>query len=430
VKRIAALGPGLLLLLAACARHAAREEPALAPAAPEAVGLSSARLREIHAVARRYVDEGKLAGVVTAIARRGRLAQLDAVGMADLEAGRPMRTDAIFRIHSMTKPIASVAAMMLWEEGRFGLDDPVSKFVPELRGLRVFAGESEDGLVLVEPEREPSVRDLLRHTSGLGAGWHPDSPVDALYRKQGARDRDGTLQDLVEKLARIPLHEQPGTRWRYGVSTDVLGLLIERVSGERLDAFLRRRIFEPLRMPDTGFSVPAPELPRLAASYGPAEGGGLRLLESPAASRYASPPSFLSAGGGLVSTAMDYLRFAQMLLNGGELDGVRLLRPETVALMTRNQLPDSAVPIDFGFEQVPDFPGTGFGLGFSVRVDLSHPELAGSLGEYGWGGAASTRFWVAPREQLIGLVMTQLMPDFTWPIDQEVKALGYAAILD
>ena len=294
------------------------------------------------------------------------MVHFEAVGMMDLEAGKPMQRDTIFRIYSMTKPIVSMAAMMLWEENRFELDDPVSKFIPALRGLPVFAGETEAGLVLEEQEREFSVRDLLRHTSGLSAGWRPDSPIDALYRQAGLRSHEGTLQELVSKLARIPLHYQPGTRWHYGVSTDVLGYLIEQLSGQRLDALLRERIFEPLGMPDTGFYVPE----------------------------------------------------------------ARLLRAETVELMTRNHLPEAALPIDFGFAQVPAFPGTGFGLGFSVRVDLAHPEVPGSLGEYGWGGAASTRFWIAPSHELIGLVMTQFMPDFTYPIDQEVKALSYAALLD
>jgi CubicO group peptidase (beta-lactamase class C family) len=429
VKPIALLGSSLLLLVG-CALFARTEDRELEVAAPEAVGLSSGKLGEIRALAQRYVDEGKLAGVVTAVARRGRLVHFEAVGQMSVETGQPMQRDAIFRIYSMTKPIVSVAAMMLWEEDRFALDDPVSKFIPELRGLRVYAGETRDGLVLEEQEREFSVRDLLRHTSGLSAGWRPDSPVDALYRKQGVRGHEGALRDLVDKLSRIPLHDQPGTHWRYGASTDVLGFLVEQLSGEPLDAFLRRRIFEPLRMPDTDFYVPEAKLGRLAANYGVGEGGQLRLIDAPPATRYATRPSFLSGGGGLVATTTDYLRFCQMLLNRGELDGVRLLRAETVELMTRNQLPQSAVPIDFEFDQVPDFPGTGFGLGFSVRMDLSHPEVPGRVGEYGWGGAASTRFWIAPQQQLIGLVMTQLMPDFTYPIDQQVKALSYAALLD
>lgn len=362
--------------------------------APEDVGLSSARLDEIAPAMQKFVDDQKLSGVITAVARHGRIVHLQAVGMRDVENHKPMKVDTILRFYSMTKPITSVAAMMLVEDGKIGLDDPVSKYIPEFRDLKVRETSPGGESALRAPRREMTVRDLFRHTSGL------------TYRYPGARvlDRTGTLKDMAASLGSLPLEFDPGARWNYSVSTDVLGYLVEVVSGTPLDQYFQQNILGPLDMRDTGFDVPPKEIERFAANYRSRLRGGLQLLDAPATSTFARPATFFSGGGGLVSTARDYLRFCQMLLNGGQLDGHRLLKRQTIEQMTKNQLPDELVPIILSGLRLP---GTGFGLGFAVRVEA---EPAGAIGEYYWGGAASTFFWISPREDLIGIALTQHMP--------------------
>jgi CubicO group peptidase (beta-lactamase class C family) len=375
---------------------------------------------------RRYVDEGKLAGLITLVARRGQVVHLGRFGMMDLEAGKAMQMDTIFRIYSMTKPIASVASMMLYEEGLFLLSDPVSRFIPGFEEVKVYVDETESGLELADPEREMTIWHLLTHTSGLVYGNPEGTPVEKLVwqadREAEKSSSDESLEEWVERLVKLPLAHQSGSAWHYGLSTDVLGYLVEVVSGMSLDTFLERRIFEPLGMVDTGFYVPQSKVDRLAANYGPGEGGGIVVIDAPATSVFAKPRRFLSGGGGLVSTIYDYLRFAQMLLNGGTLDGTRLLGRKAIELMTINHLPAHMHP----FED----PAVGFGLGVSVLVDVARSRSLGSVGRYGWGGAASTTFRIDPQEELIYILMTQFMPNGHYPIADEFPVLVYQAIVD
>jgi CubicO group peptidase (beta-lactamase class C family) len=387
---------------------------------PEAAGMSSAGLEKVTAAMQSMVDKKEIAGVVTLIARHGQIVYLEARGMSDIEAGKPMQPDTIFRFYSMSKPITTVAALLLWEEGRFQLDDPVSKYLPEFKGLRVHAGKGDE---TIAANREVTIRDLMRHTSGLTYGLFGDTAVDRLYRQNKVLDPNDNLADLVTKVSKLPLLCQPGTRFNYSVSTDVLGRLVEVVSGKPLDEFFQERIFKPLDMKDTGFFVPPEKLARFASNYGPGEKGGLKLGEAAQHSRFAAKPKFLSGGGGLVSTARDYARFCQMLLSGGELQGTRLLKKETVAQMTVNQLPPEATPLSIGLPR----PGMGFGLGVSVRVGSSPFDPAAVLGEYGWGGAACTHFWIAPKHDLFAIALQQYMP-FSFRLELALKPLIYQAI--
>ena len=324
------------------------------------------------------VEKKEFAGAVTAVARDGKVVDWKAVGMMDLAKGRPMKTDTIFRIYSMTKPITTVAAMMLWEAGTLQLDEPVSKYIPELKGLRVYVGPKDE---TVPAKREITIRDLMRHTSGFTYGAFGDSPVDRIYREKKILDRNSTLQEFIAKLATIPLQYQPGTQFHYSVSVDVLGRVVEVVSGKSLDVYFEERIFKPLDMVDTAFYVPASKVGRFATNYGP----GLIVIDNPAKSPYLTPPKFFSGGGGLVSTARDYTRFCQMLLNGGELRGTRLLKHETVQMMTHNQLPREALPMAMPVGTRSD-NGLGFGLGFAVRMALNPDIPTSPVGEYFWGG--------------------------------------------
>ncbi len=384
--------------------------------APEDVGLSSVRLERLNAAMQHYVDENKLAGIVTMVARRGEVVHFEEFGMMDREANKPMHHDTIFRIYSMTKPIVTVALMMLYEEGRFHLDDPASKYISEFKDLKIYQ-EGDDGPHLVEPDRAMTIRDLLTHTSGLTYGSFSNTHVDSLYR-QARVLRSNTLADMIQKLSEIPLLNQPGEAWHYSVATDVVGYLVEVLSGQPLDAFLAERIFQPLGMVDTGFHVPADKIDRFAANYRVTPTENLRLADAPATSRFATPTTFFSGGGGLVSTASDYLRFSQMMLNGGELDGARLLSRKTIELMTMDHIGEEFAP------------GYGFGLGVRVCVDLAHGQQIGSKGEYGWAGAANTYFFIDPKEELIGIFMTQLSPFGFYPSADDFKVAVYQAIVD
>ncbi|MBX9790475.1 MAG: beta-lactamase family protein [Pirellulales bacterium] len=374
--------------------------------APDRVGLDAAALSEIDARMQSYVSEGKLAGIVVLIAREGRVAHAGVYGKMDLETGETMRRDALFRIYSMTKPITGVALMTLFDEGKFQLDDPVSRYLSGFDQLKVFAGKDGDTIKLEDLERPVTIRDLMTHTAGLAYGLFPLNPVDAMYTQAKLLDRTQNLDSMLERLLKLPLAAQPGEKWMYSIAVDVQGKLIEALSGKPLDEFFAERIFKPLAMSDTAFSVPEEKLARLTVNYRKQD-GKLVPVDGSRTSQFASKPVLLSGGGGLVSTADDYLRFAQMMLNGGELDGVRVLRAETVELMTRNHLADKLVPIVLG--PLP-LANMGFGLDFAVRVRTAEGEPDGSLGEYGWGGAASTQFFVAPRENLICVGMTQFMP--------------------
>ena len=400
--------------------------------APEDVGLSSTQLDRVKAWSERLVESGKLAGITTMVARRGRVAHLHCCGLASKETGATMAPDTIVRIYSMTKPLTSVAVMMLYEEGRFQLDDPVSAYLPCFSTMRVAVGGQRGKIDTVPAARPITIRDLLTHTSGLTYGFMQSTQVDALYRDEGI-DFGGaecTLGELVERLAALPLLAQPGAEWNYSVATDVLGHLVATVSGEPFGDFLSRRVIEPLGMVDTAFHVPAQKAGRFAANYAKSAAGGVTLLDDPATSRYLSPPAICSGGGGLVATVGDYMRFCQFMLNRGELDGVRLLGRKTIELMTSNHLRGDMAAMGMPRFSESSYEGIGFGLGFSVMLDPARAQIAGTPGEFAWGGAASTAFWVDPAEELAVVMLTQLMPSSAYPIRRELRALTYAAIVD
>jgi CubicO group peptidase (beta-lactamase class C family) len=370
--------------------------PPLPDAVPEDVGLSTAGLARLGSVMRGEIERGRVPGAVALVARRGRLAYFESYGRRDPRSPDPMARDSIFRIYSMTKPIVSVAAMMLWEEGRFLLSDPIEKYLPEL-GRRQVAVVRGAEIELVDAERPITIQDLLRHTSGLTYEFRGGGPVHKMYTAERIYSRNQSNADQVTALAKLPLLHQPGTKWEYSRSTDVLGRLIEVLSGLTLGEYLQRHIFAPLGMVDTAFYVPAPGHGRLAEAFAkdPDTGAGVQLINVHDA------PKFESGGGGLVSTAGDYARFLQMLLNGGRLDGVRFLSRKTLELMTADHLG----PIT----GAPDLllPGYGFGLGFAVRLQPGIAHVPGSVGQYFWGGLAGTTFWVDPAEALFAIMLIQ-----------------------
>ena len=406
---------------------------------PETVGLSSRRLAAIPPHLNRYVDSGKLPGYQLLIARRGQPAFFHQHGLRDVEAGLPVEADTIFRFYSMTKPITSVALLQLYERGLFQLNHPVSAYIPQFKNLTVFKSGDENAYEVEPLQRAVTFRDLFTHTAGFtypseAADSHP---VDRLYAKREIRGTPGaTLASMADKVAAIPLLFSPGMRWRYSIATDILGYLVELISGQTLDAYFAEHIFEPLGMVDTAFHVPANKIARFAANYGyekdEAGNDTMKLIDAPTTSSYLNPPTMPSGGGGLVSTAADYLRFAQMLLNGGRWGGEQILGRKTVELMTSNHLPNNGDLTSMGqavFSETP-YDGIGFGLGVSVMVEPAKAQILGSPGEYAWGGAASTAFWVDPVEQQIVIFLTQLMPSSTYPIRRELRVLTYQAIVD
>ncbi|MBV9856674.1 MAG: beta-lactamase family protein [Streptosporangiaceae bacterium] len=406
-------------------------------AEPAEVGLDPERLLRIGPHFARYADDGRLPGWLITVSRYGRLAYVSSYGYRDIEAGLPVGTDTVWRLYSMTKPITSVAAMLLWEEGGFELTDPVSSYIPSFADVRVFAGGTDLRQVTVPAVEPVRIWHLLTHTSGLTYGFHRAHPVDAMYRAAGFEWSALVGMDLATACdiwAGMPLLFQPGTEWNYSVSTDVLGRVIEVVSGQRLDEFLAERILRPLGMTDTGFHAGAAQSPRLAALYTPGPGGAAARLDSlgEAALR---PRVMLSGGGGLISTAADYHRFTQMLLHradspAGELDGARLLSPRTVSYMARNHLPGGRDLDTFGrplYAESP-FRGVGFGLGFAVVIDPVPGKVPSSVGELSWGGAASTAFWIDPAEELTVSFFTQLLPSSAYPIRSQLRQLVYQAL--
>ena len=404
-------------------------------------GLSAERLERIgEFLERRYVAPGRIAGCQVLVARHGHVAYRKSIGLMDVERSRPMADDAVLRIYSMTKPIVSVALMSLWERGAFQLDDPIAKAFPEFRDARVWV-EGEGEAMRTEPAAGPvTYRQVLSHTAGLTYGGlleqvgAPGSgdPVDAAYKAlRIRRDPAEDLEAFMGKLAQAPLKYQPGAKWMYSLATDVAGALVERLSGRKLDAFLRDEIFAPLGMDDTGFSVPEGARDRFAACYGRGADGALKRVDDPEASPFLQPPTFLSGGGGLVSTLEDYGRFCDMLRCGGSGDGERILGPRTLDLMTANHLPGggdlSTLALDSFSETLP--AGVGFGLGFATTMDGVAAGYA-CEDEYYWGGAASTAFWVDPMEDLYVVFMTQLMPSTTYNFRAQLRSLVYAAIED
>ncbi|MDQ0464863.1 CubicO group peptidase (beta-lactamase class C family) [Caulobacter ginsengisoli] len=408
---------------------------------PESVGLSSDRLARIDRfLDERYIKTGKLPCAQVKVWRGGKLAHSTLLGSADIERGKPLSEDSIFRIYSMTKPVTSVAFMMLVEQGLVALDDPVAKHIPAWANLGVYDGGTVDGFRTKPCARPMQIVDLLRHTSGLTYGFQQMTNVDAAYRKLkvGEFVDAGSLDDMIADLARLPLEFSPGEAWNYSVSTDVLGYLVGKISGRPFPVYLEEEIFKPLGMKDTAFQVRKGEEGRLTACYAVGALGSKqvadkpKLQEDPTKSVYLRAPELVSGGGGLVSTAEDYLRFCRMLLNGGELDGARLLSPKTLHLMTANHLPggqDMATMSRSLFSEA-NYAGVGFGLGFAVTVDPALPLIPGSAGDFFWGGAASTFFWVDPLEDLTVVFLTQLLPSSAYPVRRELRTLVYSAITE
>lgn len=409
---------------------------------PESLGFSSERLARIAPfLKQRYIDSGKLPCAQVQVWRRGHLAYETTLGLADRERGKPLKANSLFRIYSMTKPVTSVAFMMLVEEGLVALDEPVAKYIPEWANLGVFAAGTDAGWATTPPARPMLIIDLLRHTSGLTYGFQMQGNIDAAYRKLkvGEDLRHGTLDEFIATLATIPLQFSPGDAWNYSVSTDVLGYLVGKISGIPFPRFLQERIFGPLGMVDTSFTVPADKAGRLTACYAAGvlgskavAAGAPKLQDDPAVSPYLTETQFHSGGGGLVSTADDYMRFARMLLNGGELDGVRLLGPKTLQLMASNHLPGGKdlTQMSKSLFSEATYAGVGFGLGFGVTIDPAATMLAGSKGDFFWGGAASTFFWVDPVEDLAVVFLTQLLPSSAYPVRRELRTLVYAALTE
>jgi len=391
------------------AQQANKKAPDFAENKPEALGFSSERLERLHAVMQGEVDQKQLAGIVTILARHGKVVEERTYGKKDIASGAPMTKDTIFRIFSMTKPVTGVAMMILYEEGKWYPLDPISKYIPEFAHLKVFKGVDQSGnMILEDPIHPPTMRELMTHTAGFTYGFFGNTLVDKMYQDQKVMQSQ-SLQEMIDKLAKIPLLYQPGTRWVYGASMDIQGYIVEKLSGQSLPDFMRQHIFGPLGMKDTGFFVPPEKRNRFATLYASGQSGELVVNQARGVipDDYATQPSMPSGGGGMVSTAEDYLRFAQMLLNGGELDGVRILAPATVELMTTNHLAPSLITGEFSIGPVTIRPGLGWGYDCAVYTDpLEADEVVGK-GTFFWLGAADTWFWVDPTNDLIFVGMTQ-----------------------
>ncbi|MDX2378187.1 MAG: serine hydrolase domain-containing protein [Acidimicrobiia bacterium] len=404
---------------------------------PGEAGFDPQRLERIDRHFEKYVDDGRLPGWQIVVSRGGEVVHSSTYGNRDIESGAPWEHDTVARMYSMTKPVTSVAAMMLYEEGAFQLKDPVADYIPAFADTEVFRGGS-----ILKPVTEPQIEPmrvwhLLTHTSGLTYGFHNSHAVDAIYRGSGLDEFDYPpgldLEQICDRWAALPLVFQPGTSWNYSVATDVVGRLVEVVSGMPLDEFVRTRITEPLKMSETEFWVQPDQVDRLASLYVPSPKTGQAAV--PPAAMGAVPtnrPDMISGGGGLYGTAADYLRFAHMLLNRGELDGTRLLSPRTVDFMTENHLPGNVDLEAFGQSTFAEtsFDGVGFGLGFSVMMDPIANGVLSSPGEFAWGGAASTAFWVDPLEEIVAVFLTQLLPSSTHPIRPQLKQLVYQSLVD
>jgi CubicO group peptidase (beta-lactamase class C family) len=416
------------LLLTALATAIPAQE--IKTVAPEKVGLSSERLARLDRAMQEEINQKRKAGIVVLIARRGLIAHFRAYGMADIESGVKMRTDHIFRLASQTKPVTSVALLTLYEEGKFQLTDPLDKYIPVFKDVKVFAGlDGQDKMILEEPKRKITIQDVFRHTAGFAYG-SGDTPVDKAYQQADIRTSSktiGSLKELIDKLATMPLLYQPGERWVYSYAHDVQAYLVEYFSGMRFDDFVHERIIKPLGMKDAVFGIPKDYVARFATSYSPAEGGGLKVREKPAENtdiwkRNASSAPAGSGGGGLSCTAMDYLLFSQMLLIGGRLGTVRILGKKTVELMTSNNLPPQVPEINM-------FAGTAYGLGVSISLSPAQSGNLGSEGAFGWLGALTTIARMDPKEQLIALVFAQYYPSDDY-LRRWFQTLVYQAIVD
>ena len=411
----------------------------------QTVGFSAERLKKVDSVMpQRYVDSGLLPGILTQVYRRGQLVHTGMSGVMDIARNKKMQEDAIFRIYSMTKPITSVALMMLVEEGKLGLDDDVHTHIPSWKDLRVYTSgvpslvvNTAGQFVTAPPERRMRVIDLVTHTAGLTYGFMSRTAVDAEYRriKLGDFQTPGGLDAFIEQLSKVPLDFSPGAYWNYSVSIDVMGYLVQKLSGMTFGEFLRTRLFEPLGMKDTAFSVPAAKMERFASCYMPGKDGKLTLQDDAGKSTYAEPPKLESGGGGLVSTAHDYMRFCRMMLGGGTLEGVQILSPKTVDMFSMNLLPDGKLLTDMvaapGMFSEAGYNGVGFSIGCGVTMDISKTHLPGTPGEFFWGGAASTAFWIDPKEDLAVVFMTQVMgTDARLTLRRDLRTLVYSAMTD
>jgi CubicO group peptidase (beta-lactamase class C family) len=421
------------LLCVACAHqtHAQQAEkvPGLAGNSSETLGFSSERLDRLHAAMQREVDQKELAGVVTLLARHGQVVEERTYGKKDIATAAPMTADTIFRIFSMTKPVTGVAMMILYEEGKWRPSDPISKFIPEFAQLKVFKGLDQSGkMILEDPIHPPTMRELMSHTAGFTYGIFGHTPVDKMYQDEHVLQSQ-SLQVMIGKLAKIPLLYQPGNRWEYSVSMDIQGYIVEKLSGRPLPDFMQEHIFGPLKMRDTGFYVPKEKWDRFATFYGGDEKGA--MVASSPDGRFATPPTMPSGGGGLVSTAQDYMRFSQMLLNRGELDGERILSPASVALMTANHLAPRLMTGEFSIGPETIRPGMGYGYDCAVFTDpLEADEVVGK-GTFFWLGAADTWFWIDPTNDLIFVGMTQRMMGPGQPdVEQLSRPLVYQALVN
>jgi len=372
--------------------------PALPAAKAEAVGMSTGRLARLSGGMASLVDQGRVAGVVTMVARHGKVIEFEATGKRDIAANLPMQKDSIFRIYSMTKPITGVAMMMLFEEGKWQLNDPVAKYIPEFADLKVYGTDANGNVALKDQVHPVTMRELMSHTGGFTYGYFSNTPVDKLQREADILNVNNTLEEMIKRVAKLPLNAQPGSEWHYSISVDIQGYIVQKLSGMPFEEFLEKRIFKPLNMVDTGFYVPADKLKRLAEFYSYGKDGRLEVVRGGLNHDFSAKPALSSGGGGLVSTAADYMRFCQMLLNGGKLDGVRLISPRSVELMRTNVLPPGM--------QTP-WSGEGFGLDFGVYTDVVAAGGYYGKGTYYWGGAAGTWFWIDPTDELIVIGMIQ-----------------------
>jgi CubicO group peptidase (beta-lactamase class C family) len=392
--------------------------------AAESVGFSSKRLDRIAPVMQEYIDQGKLAGTLTLVARNGKIAYLNAQGMQDKEAGTPMSEETIFRIYSMSKPITAVAAMTLWEQGKFHMFDPIAKYLPEFANMKVYVSGSGDDMVLEDAKSQIRIIDLFMHTSGLSYGF-TGSEVDKLYQKLLSNPDALTPENFLANIASLPLNHQPGTAWNYSFSTDIIGALVEKLSGKRLGEYMQDTIFTPLGMKDTGFYVSADKVHRLTQIYtADRKTGQTVVMKNEPLGDYKSDPTFHSGGGGLVSTLQDYFTFAQMMLNGGEVNGVRILGRKTVEYMTSNHMPKNMLPYS------PDAQGEGFGLAMSVTTDADMSGFMSSNGNFGWGGMASTYFRIDPEEKIVLISMAQFVPIGFHRYNDDFRNLVYQALVD
>ncbi|MFT7174510.1 MAG: CubicO group peptidase (beta-lactamase class C family) [Halioglobus sp.] len=392
---------------------------------PEKMGFSSERLQQISKFTQRHVDEEKHAGFVTMVARHGKIVHFEAVGRYGIDNDKPMEEDTLFRIFSMTKPITSVAMMMLYEEGAFQMNDLVSEYLPALKDLKVYheSGNYEDAAPI-------TIEQLFTHTAGFSYGVRPEDPVDQLYReKDPLSGKD--LEEFIQRLSQLPLHFHPGTRYHYSVATDVLGAIVEKISGQPLDEFYRQRIFEPLGMKDTYFNLPEDKLDRLATNHGwDQENNRLSLLPPQLQRRPVTGVTLFSGGGGLVSTAMDYMIFCEMLRRGGSYNGARLLGPKTIQWMTMDHLRPDVLARGAGeFPESDLYPGHSFGLGVSVIINPAIASVVSSKGAYSWGGAADSKFWIDPEEDMVVVLMTQLMGS-PWETRYKMKSATYQALTE